>query len=73
MTDNPEPGEVTDATRDAESVDEATSGRDAGRPPTPEEEAAADRTADAGEGIEGSYREMTEKGAHIKGEGAIDG
>ncbi|MCU1453737.1 MAG: hypothetical protein JWN46_1883 [Acidimicrobiales bacterium] len=73
MSDTSEPGQVTDATLEAEAVDEQQQGRAAGQPPTPEEEAAADRTADAGKGVEEPYREMTEKGAHIKGEGAIEG
>ena len=40
--------------------------------PTPEEEAAAERAAEQAPDIEEEYRDMTEKGAHAKGEGAID-
>lgn len=40
--------------------------------PTPEEEAAAERAAEQTPDIEDDYRDMTEKGAHAKGEGAID-
>ena len=72
MSDS-EPGQVSDATHAAEEVDEQQPGRAAGRPPTPDEEAAADRTADSAEGVEEPYRDMTEKGAHVKGEGAIEG
>lgn len=39
--------------------------------PTPDEEAAAERAAEDAPDIEEPYREMTEKGAHQKGEGAI--
>ena len=39
--------------------------------PTPEEEKAAERAADQSPDIEEDYRDMTEKGAHQKGEGAI--
>lgn len=39
--------------------------------PTPDEEEAAERAADQAPDIEEPYRDMTEKGAHQKGEGAI--
>ena len=39
--------------------------------PTPDEEEAAERAADQSPDIEEPYRDMTEKGAHQKGEGAI--
>jgi len=39
--------------------------------PTPEEEAAAERAAEQAPDVEEPYRDMTEKGAHQKGEGAI--
>ena len=39
--------------------------------PTPDEEAAAERAAEQAPDIEETYRDMTEKGAHQKGEGAI--
>ena len=39
--------------------------------PTPEEEEAAERAAADAPDIEDTYRDMTEKGAHQKGEGAI--
>jgi len=40
--------------------------------PTPEEEAAAERAAENAPDVEDEYRDMTEKGAQAKGEGAID-
>jgi hypothetical protein len=40
--------------------------------PTPDEEAAAERAAEQSPDVEETYRDMTEKGAHAKGEGAID-
>lgn len=40
--------------------------------PTPEEEAAAERASEQAPDVEDTYRDMTEKGAHAKGEGAID-
>ena len=39
--------------------------------PTPDEEAAAERAAEQAPDVEETYRDMTEKGAHQKGEGAI--
>ena len=40
--------------------------------PTPDEEEAAERAAEQAPDVEETYRDMTEKGAHQKGEGAID-
>lgn len=40
--------------------------------PTADEEAAAERAAEQAPDVEETYRDMTEKGAHQKGEGAID-
>lgn len=60
--------EGTEAEEDRESHAQA----DAGRGPTPDEEAAADRSKDSAEGIEEPYREMTERGANVKGEGQIE-
>jgi len=67
--------EPTDATREAEDVD-ATQAHAADRPPTKEEEAAAEESretyeADAKDVAE-HYDEMSDIGAHVKGEGAID-
>ncbi len=59
---------------DTQTNDEHTpSAADAGRMPTAEEEAVADENAkdvdlDA---VETEYRDMTEKGANVKGEGEI--
>lgn len=58
---------VNDDTR-AEEEQESRKGTDVGRGPTPEEEAAADRSRDSAERVEEPYREMTDKGAHVKGE-----
>ena len=58
----------------ADDVDEAMAGTpDPGRGPTPDEARAAERAAaevpdDVGE----HYREMTELGAEVEGEGRID-
>ena len=46
--------------------------KDAGSMPTAEEEAAAERAAKDQPDVEETYRDMTEKGAHSKGEGSID-
>ena len=64
-----------DATREAERA-EATSDHEADRPPTADEEAAADRSrrafAEDGERVEERFEEMNDIGAHIKGEGSIE-
>jgi hypothetical protein len=67
--------EPTEATIEAEHVD-ATQDHVADRPPTEEEEAAAEESrekleADAKDVAE-HYEEMSDIGAHVKGEGAID-
>jgi len=67
--------EPTDATREAEDVD-ATQAHAADRPPTKEEEAAAEAArakyeADAKD-VAAHEKEMSDIGAHVKGEGAID-
>ena len=72
MADNTEPD---DGTREAERSDAGRSYK-ADRPPTPEEDAAADREreetdADDREKVAEHYEEMTELGAHVKGEGEI--
>jgi hypothetical protein len=71
MADNTEPD---DKTREAELA-EAGKSHTADRPPTSEEEAAAERKraeldADR-EAVAEHYEEMTELGAHVKGEGEI--
>lgn len=69
---NPDPdSKVTDETK-SEEEREASRRADAGDGPTPEEEAAADRSKDSAEGVEEPYREMTERGANVKGEGQIE-
>ncbi len=61
---------VTDETRAAEADDEQRKTA-AGDGPTPEEEAAADRTASSGEKVADDYKESIERGANVKGEGEI--
>lgn len=72
MEDNTEPD---DRTREAEFAEAGTS-HTADRPPTFEEDAAAERAraeleADDRKDVAEHYEEMTELGAHIKGEGEI--
>jgi hypothetical protein len=62
-------GEVTEETRRAEGQD-ASALHDPDRPPTPEEEAAAD-TEPLEEGVADHYKEMTELGASQEGEGRV--
>ena len=71
MEDNIEPSART---REAELA-EAGKSHTADRPPTSEEEAAAERARaelDAdGKDVAEHYEEMTELGTHVKGEGEI--
>jgi hypothetical protein len=62
-------GRVSEATR-AEESREATMPADAGRPPTADEEAAADRS-DLDPGVADENKAAVERGAHAKGEGRI--
>lgn len=52
----------------AEEAEEAAHAHEAGRGPTPEEEAAADSVEPDPE-VADSYRDMTERGARQQGEG----
>ncbi len=67
--------EPDDATLEAERED-ATQAHTADRPPTDEESAAADRSAQTFAGdrekVAADYKEMSDIGAHVKGEGEID-
>ncbi len=65
-----EPGidKVTSATRRVE-VEDARVFRGAGRGPTPEEEAAAERAGPVALSAVDAYREMTFRGATQRGEG----
>ena len=67
--------EPTEATLEAEGVD-ATQAHTADRPPTPDEEAAAEESekeyAADKDTVAEHYEEMSDIGAHVKGEGAID-
>jgi hypothetical protein len=72
VANDPEP---TEATREAEKVD-ATQLHSADRPPTSEEETAAEESerkfgADK-EAVAEHSEEMSDIGAHVKGEGRID-
>jgi hypothetical protein len=62
-------------TRAAEQVD-ATHAHTADREPTSEEEAAAERSLESlgedREDVASHYEEMTDIGAHAKGEGAVE-
>jgi hypothetical protein len=73
-TSNREPGtpdtEVDETTR-VEELLEASAAHSADRPPTPEEEAAADSNVLDPEVAE-HEREMGKIGAEVKGEGEID-
>lgn len=65
------PGEVTQATVEADEVD-ARHRHGADREPTAEEEARADALPEVPEHSAESYREAAERGANVKGEGQID-
>jgi hypothetical protein len=71
MPDDRDPDALVDEETKAEEDREATAHIDAGRGPTPEEEAAADRSKDSGKEVAESYREATERGANVKGEGQV--
>ena len=60
----------TDKTREAEA-DDAKVHAEADDMPTPEEEAAAERAGGPDEEVSEHYKEMTERGAHQKGEGRL--
>jgi hypothetical protein len=60
----------SDATKEAERK-EARRGPSSDREPTPEESAVADELPEIDEGVESSYKEMTERGAKQEGEGRI--
>jgi len=61
---------VSDETR-TEQQEEAAARHEAPQEPTAEEEAAADRSRDSAAGVEEPYRDMTRKGAEVKGEGEV--
>jgi hypothetical protein len=68
-SDSPD-AEVDEATK-VEELLEASAAHDADRPPTPDEEAAAEgNTLDPG--VAEHEREMGKIGAEVKGEGEID-
>ena len=63
---------VSDETRAEQGREASAPHGDSGQAPTPEEEAAADRSKDSAKGVEQPYRDMTQKGANVKGEGQIE-
>ncbi len=67
--------EPTKETRDAERLD-ASQAHAADRPPTKAEDAAAEKSEkefkDDEPEVAEHYKEMSDIGAHVKGEGAID-
>ncbi|HVB04946.1 MAG TPA: hypothetical protein VNF07_01680 [Acidimicrobiales bacterium] len=70
MANEQDPTRVDDATRDAEA-EEARTTAHADRPPTPEEEELADEAGGVDEDVAAHEKEMLERGANVKGEGAI--
>lgn len=62
--------DVAEATTQADEAD-AVAGHDADRPPTPEEEAAAPTEVDPA--VAEAYEDALERGAAVKGEGAVEG
>jgi hypothetical protein len=70
---SPDPDPTAPETKEAEHHEaQVTSGAD--RPPTPEEEQAAERVAaEVPDEAAEHYKEMAERGANVKGEGAIEG
>jgi hypothetical protein len=64
------PGDVTDETVAFEDADARTRGH-ADRPPTPDEEQAAETNV-SDEAVAEHYREAIERGANVKGEGQIE-
>lgn len=69
-TDDPGYEKVTDATRAFELEDEQVFAG-AGRGPTPQEAAAAERTGGVSDRTRSAYKEMIDRGAHQLGEGRI--
>lgn len=68
---DPTDDEVTHDTRSAETSDEqVTAGAD--RPPTEEEEAAAERAPDLDPEVAENYQGQAKLGADVEGEGQID-
>lgn len=67
---DPTEDNVSDATRAAETAEERQQAA-ADRPPTPDEEAAAEQN-DLDPSVAESYKREAERGADVKGEGQID-
>jgi hypothetical protein len=68
--DDPGYDKVTDETRAFELKDEQVF-PGAGRGPTPDEAAAAERAQPVSDRTRSSYKEMLDRGAHQQGEGRI--
>lgn len=66
----PDPDAVSDATRATEEEDEHISSA-ADRPPTPEEEEAAERAPEPTGDVAANYEKQMETGAEVEGEGQI--
>jgi hypothetical protein len=64
-------GRISDETVEADERD-ARSDHRADRPPTPEEEAAAERDPELTDEQATAYEEAIERGAHVRGEGQIE-
>jgi len=65
--------ERTQPSRETEGAeaDEARSGHSADRPPTADEERAAEQADDLDPAVAEKYKEAIERGAEVKGEGEI--
>ncbi|MFO7279752.1 MAG: hypothetical protein C0P77_005030 [Thermoanaerobacterales bacterium] len=73
MTAERDPGEdkVTEQTRAFEQRSDELAHGSPDRPPTPEEEAAAERAEPLDDATRRAYKEAAERGANAKGEGRI--
>ncbi|CAN5206322.1 hypothetical protein BH20ACT3_BH20ACT3_08030 [soil metagenome] len=67
---DPTDDQVAEATRATESDDEHL-GASPDRPPTAEEEAAADRAPEMDPEVAENYKREAERGANVEGEGKI--
>lgn len=71
MSDQERDITAPDAKTRAAEDDEARAGHQADRPPTAEEDQAAPGREVVSEDTEKGYKEMSERGANVKGEGQI--
>lgn len=71
MTAGNDSDRTDEATRDVDE-DDATSSHEADRPPTEDEEAAAERAGtEVKETVADAYEEAAKTGVNVKGEGAV--